>query len=142
MPLSGGRVIPAGWSAHHRPVSESAMTATCRVEVPGTPGAFDDDTGYRTASTPTVLYEGKARVMVNFRPQSANLAEQDTSTQRYTVAIPNSGPTIPYAAVVVVTATKNPRLLGRAFYVESAAISSENFEQVLTVIETATPGTT
>lgn len=52
MPLPGTRVIPAGWAAHHRPITEDTADTPCTIRAPGgTPGTFDPVTGEYTGGT-------------------------------------------------------------------------------------------
>lgn len=89
-PGSGRRtVIPADWSAHHRPVVAATHTATVALRRPGgTQGAFDDTLGYRPTVPHEPYYTGPARVQVmpvNAGEQLA--AEQQVSTLGYAVML-------------------------------------------------------
>lgn len=142
MPFPTTRVIHPRWSSHHQPVADGGMTAVVAISVPGTgPGTFDDATGYTTPPTRVTIYTGAARIQADFRPSDAELGEQDTSVQRYLVAVHAGVNDIPYGAQVRVTAAPNDgQLVGRRFFVQSVTFASERFERDLICTETASPG--
>lgn len=96
---SGRRVvIPADWSAHHRPVLAGTHTATVTLRRPGgTPGAFNPTTGAFPVTPFAAYYSGPARVQ-KLAPEQTRLAgEQQVSTLGYAVMLDHTLEDIPTA---------------------------------------------
>lgn len=92
---SGRRtVIPADWSAHHRPIVDSTHTATVELRRPGgTKGEFIESTGtYGTVPFPPYYGAGatepNARIQVlPANAQEKQAADQEISTLGYAVML-------------------------------------------------------
>lgn len=90
MPLPGTRVIPVGWSAHHRPTVEGTWTATCLIDKAGTGPSVWNPVTHSTDPPPRiVLYDNLGcRVQQRTMPQQDALnAEQQVSTHEYLVVV-------------------------------------------------------
>jgi len=61
MPFPGSRVIPAGWTAHHRPVLTTTWTATITFERFTGESVHDPDTG-STSREKVVIFAGEVRI--------------------------------------------------------------------------------
>ena len=84
----GTEVIPAGWSADHRPVVKGTFTATVAIRHPGgTQGAFDPETG-TYPNTPHPAHYGAGATEPNARIQVQPIfsGERDTAGQLVSVA--------------------------------------------------------
>ena len=55
MPFPSTRVIHRDFSAHHQPVAEGRMTATCRVEKPGIGTTWESVHESTVPAAPTVI---------------------------------------------------------------------------------------
>lgn len=87
---SGRRaVIPAGWSAHHRPAANSTHTATVQLRhAGGTTGEFDRVTGAAPFTPHAPYYVGAARIqLLPAETQEVEAAEQQVSLARYAVML-------------------------------------------------------
>lgn len=91
MPLPNTRVIPAGWSAHHRPVVADTWTATVTLRRPGYQAGsddFDPVTGTRTGTPHPVHFTGTARIQVQPILGGEDVAgDQEITTYGYLVAV-------------------------------------------------------
>ncbi|MBE7701264.1 hypothetical protein H9623_13265 [Oerskovia sp. Sa1BUA8] len=141
MPFPGTTVIPAGWAAHHKPVTEGAMGATCRITTGGA-GGWNPDTGATGPGAETVLYEGKCRIQAQATtPTTGDAAGQLVTQHTYLVVIPSDQPIIPTgdagAKVRVLTVDQNgdAALPGRILTVSDARYSSLRWERDLTCID-------
>lgn len=140
MPFPGTTVIPAGWAAHHKPVTEGAMGATCRITTGGA-GGWDPING-NTPGTPTVLYAGKCRVQAQATtPTTGDAAGQLVTQHAYLVAITADSPVVPAGdagakvEIVTVDANGDAALVGRILTVSDARYSSLRWERDLTCID-------
>lgn len=91
MPLPRTRVIPAGWSEHHRAAAELTMTATGQVtRESGEPGGWNPVTGAAPSAAASVIYTGPCRVQA-LKPRMtggpADAAGQAITDRKYLVAI-------------------------------------------------------
>lgn len=135
MPFDTTTVIPAGWSEHHRPVTEGAMGATIRLETPGN-STWDPITG-ATDGTPVVVWTGPARVQQQATaPAARDAAGQLVIATTYLVVIPQDAPTpaVDTTTVVVtaVDANGDPDVVGRRLIVRSVETGSLTWERDLT----------
>lgn len=89
MPFPGTKIIPAGWSDHHRPVAAGGMTADCVIErVTDGPAPFPLPDGWTGR---TLVWAGKARIQELKREQAADLAGQPTESRQYLIQLPYDG---------------------------------------------------
>jgi len=134
----GTRVIPADWSATHRPVTAKTMTATCSIRHPGgTPGEFDPETG----TTPVVPYPPHApalstRIQVlSLQDQEAIAGDEQVSTVAYLVTIDATAAAElaldDLVKVDTVDANGDPTLVGRELSVDSLTRGSLVWERDL-----------
>lgn len=138
MPLPNTRVIPEGWSAHHRPVAEGGMTATVQVRHPGgTPGEFDPVTGTRPNVPHAPHHTGQARIQVApvFGGGEAVAGGQEITTVAYLVAIELDGSdeckVDDLVKVTAVDDNGDPALVGRTLTVTGVARGSLAWERDL-----------
>jgi hypothetical protein len=136
VPFDTMQVIPAGWSEHHQPVTESAMTATINLETPGTPGGWDPTSG-PTDGTVVVVWSGPARVQVlNDIAGQIEAADQSVTSARYLVVIPKAAPLpvldVTTVHVTAVTGNGDVNLVGKRLTVRSADTGSITWERDLT----------
>lgn len=90
-PLPGYKVIPDGWSEHHRPVAASSMTADCVIVRPvegPPPYPLPDRWTGETQVWPPAGATGKCRLQELKRENAPVAAEQPTRTRNYLVTIP------------------------------------------------------
>ena len=86
MPFPGTKIIPDGWSEHHRPVAAGGMTADCVIDrVTDGPAPFPLPDGWTGR---TLLWSGKARIQELKREQAADLAGQPTESRQYLIQLP------------------------------------------------------
>lgn len=131
MPLPNTRVIPAGWSQHHRPVTVSAMTGLVVLY------AAADPTAWPAAVTDTVLWEGPARIQALTSATDTVSVDQASNTRPYLVAVPLTGfPTVipmgePGAYLVVKENPDDPAMVGHKLTVRDVQHGSLAWERDL-----------
>jgi len=131
MPLPGTRVIPPGWSDHHRPTATATMTATCTITRPSGPGATDGNGDY-TPATPDTIYTGLCRVTPRTTDERLLLAgENQVTARRYAVAITHDAPEILVGDSVNVTTAVDPGLVGLSLRVLDVRYASEQWQRDL-----------
>jgi hypothetical protein len=139
-PFPTTRVVPAGWSAHHAPVTEGAMNAECAITFGQAGGGWDPTNG-STAGTPLATYTGPCRVQyTGTGTRETDAADQLVAEQAVLVALPRAaGPQSEGARVRVtyVDANGPTRLIGRLLTVRSVNRSSLAWEQDLTCTDDA-----
>ncbi|MBG6085817.1 DUF6093 family protein [Zhihengliuella flava] len=84
-PIAGYKVIPDGWSEHHRPVAESTMTADCVIVRAAGPPPYPLPDGW---TGETQVWAGKCRLQELKREAAPVAAEQPVNTRQYLVTIP------------------------------------------------------
>ena len=86
MPFPGTKIIPDGWSEHHRPVVAGGMTAECVVDrVVNGPAPFplpEEWTGRER------VWAGRARIQELKRESTALPTEQPTESRQYLIQLP------------------------------------------------------
>lgn len=100
------------------------MIDTCRVFLPGTRGAFNEDTGQYDEGLPTVLYEGPCRVQVrsdiNSNAVEAGIGEHEFTYRTATLQLPIAATGIPADAVAhILTCPLDPDQVGREFNIQA-----------------------
>lgn len=91
MPRPGSQVIPAGWSAHHRPVAEKTFTAVCTIDREGTgPPVWNTTTNKYDPPARLVLHAAIPCRVQHWRKfaQVSSVGEQQVSTHEYLVQVP------------------------------------------------------
>lgn len=108
--------------ARARADRQTLMRETCRVER-GTRGALDPATG-RYTPTSTVVYNGRCDVKpLAAGADSAVVGERDVVLRRYDAALPfDTLGTIAVDDVLTVTASADPRLVGRPLTVVAVGL--------------------
>lgn len=140
-PLPNTRVIPTGWSAHHRPVVEGTWTGTCTIRRPGVvKGDFDEETLTYESTPHDPHYTGKCRVQV----QPIFSGDREAAGQKVTVAgylvavdLATSDQTKVDDVVKVTGIDDNgdPTLVGRELTVSGVARGTLAWERDLTAID-------
>lgn len=110
-------LVAAGRAAHLR-----LMTDTCAI-VTLAPGAFNDTTGQR-ATTPTTVYTGACRIKEASVTQAEAGERRNVITDPILVLPATNTTVIPERAVVTVTASGTPALVGQTFAVIGSAIGT------------------
>lgn len=139
MPLKNTRVIPTGWSAHHRRAAAGGMNATCELRGPSTDSTYDPDSMSSTATPGPLLWTGAARVQALTGDAATNdQAGQQVTVRGYLVQLDESDPANqvpqvdPDRTTVEVTACVNDaRLAGRSLTVTDVQYGSERFTRDL-----------
>lgn len=86
MPFPGQRIIPANWSARHRPVAAGFMTSTCTVRrVEDGPAPFPLPDGWEP---PGPIWSGACRFQQHNRETATDVAGQPTEARRHLIAFP------------------------------------------------------
>lgn len=137
MPLPNSRVIPAGWSAHHRPAAESTMTATCDITRPATGrGTLNPTTGTVTNASTSIGVDVPCRVQAAASTdRSTQTGEQEVTFRKYMVAVPaDLDPHVD--DIVTITAAVDTDLIGRALRVLDVLYGSEVWQRTLTCVDT------
>lgn len=113
MPLPNSRVIPLGWEAHHAPVAEGQMTATCEVRRPSSAATFNETTQGSDYPEPTALYTTRCRAQrLPMRGGDQPIAGRDVVLQRYQVNLPRDVTAPRVNDQIVITECTDPTLTG------------------------------
>lgn len=136
MPLAWSKVIPTGWSQHHRPVTEGAMTAACLITRAGEgESVFDPETGEMTPPPRMTIYEGKCRVQQLGEGTSVTVADQGLVIASTLVVVPWDVEHIwvgDHGDRVEITQTdEDEELLTRKLYVAAMLTASLRWERDL-----------
>lgn len=135
MPFPGSRVIPNGWSAHHRPVAEGTMTARVRFRDPAqdTKGEFDDSNGKFPTTKATPYLDTACRAQQQKQPQVATTGQQKISTHDYLIAVPIDGTSTVRAGHigVIYECPDDPTLIGRELRITDVQRGSLMWERDL-----------
>lgn len=129
MPLPNTRVIPDGWSAHHRPTAEGGMTAEgtiTRAPSTGTASVFDETLGISIPPTATVVYTGVLRLQRSGADErQAATADREVTIRDYQVSYPTSGNPAQVNDIVTITAcSDNAGLVGERLRIRDPRIGS------------------
>lgn len=139
MPFAGTKVIPPGWSDHHRPVAAGTMTATCNLRLPGvTSGSFNSTSGTQggTPNTP-YLTGAKCRLQaqsIGEKGVEHLVADQQVTTMLYLVAIDwSTGGAVEPAVghLVDVVTAEDATMVGRTLTVKAVVRGSLVWERDL-----------
>lgn len=134
-PLPSTRVLHPRWAAHHAPVTEGTMNASCEITHGSTGGGWSPTTG-ATPGTPTVTYTGRCRVAYeSTQARDADAADQAITILTVGVALPpGSAPQSKGARVRITSVDANgpTALVGRVFTVDAVAYPSLALDQGLT----------
>lgn len=130
MPLTGTKIIPESWSAHHAAVLPRSFNAAVAVERRA--GTAYDPASDDTTSTWTPIFGGGARVQRLIGTHPAILAGEQLTGQSYLVEVGWACPDVGRGARVRVTAAPNdPDLVGQDLWVVVAPLGSERFTRSL-----------
>lgn len=135
-------VIPAGWSAGHRPVIAKTLTGTCEIRRPGgVAGAFDPDLGYAPVTPHAPHHAGPCRVQVlPALEQERVTGGQDVTLVGYQVTVEWDATVEPpddtslvdqLVKVTAVDGNGDPSLVGRELTVRSVMRGSLAWERDL-----------
>lgn len=131
MPLPGTRVIPAGWSAHHRPAATDTMTASCVITRPAGTGTSSPD-GTWTPGLATAVYSGPCRVQALDTDERLRARGETQETQRrYLVAVRYDAADLALGDLVAVTSAVDPHLAGKKLRVIDLRYGSEQWQRDL-----------
>lgn len=135
-PLSTTRVIHRDFSAHHQPVAEGTMTATCRVERPAIGTHWDPVTESTVPNPPDVLISSSiCKVQEYMRAAGKDQVGQQVVERRYRVSLPADVAPIDVKCHVVFLASSDAALATRTFYVDDVQYATERFERVLICLD-------
>jgi hypothetical protein len=131
MPLPGSRIIPNGWSEHHRPTATATLNGSCVIDRPGAPASLDPATLQYGAAASTRIWAGPCRVQALARAQAkAGFAELDLTTKHYQVVVEWQA-VVQVQDVVTVTDADDPTLVGRKMRVLDVSVGTEQWERDL-----------
>lgn len=135
MPFPGTNVFDPGWEAHHRPVANSAMTATGIVRRYSAAGVFNDITGKTEYGAPTTVYgvAGAApmRVVRDGVETTREIGGQQVTIRSYTVVLPADAPEIRVNDEVVVATAGDTQLPDKSLWVHDIRFGSQIWERDL-----------
>jgi hypothetical protein len=122
--LDNTSVIPSQFEAHHRPVAEAVMTATCVVtRRPSTPTAvpFNAATGRSEYPDATTIHAGPCRIQTQAAGlgggRAVEVGEKSTALRQYEVGMPLSAPLLKVNDVVSIVAAVDSAMVGRTMRV-------------------------
>lgn len=124
MPFPDARIIPTGWSAHHRPAMKTAMNAT--VTIGRNAGATHSDLTDDTTTTWDTVHAGPARVQQLGGTAPTNAAGQALTGHAYLVQVEHPAPDVaPGMRVHVTAAANDPDLADAVLWVVDRMRGSE-----------------
>lgn len=137
MPLPATKVIPDGWSEHHRPVANATMTGVADVTRSGGPGTFDRATGTTTpAARIDVALAQPVRVQrMPARVIPETVADQDVTAAHYLVTLPWPNATLLVDDLITLTACEDPALVGPPLTVTDVMKGTLLFERDVLCID-------
>jgi hypothetical protein len=138
MPRPGSQVIPAGWSAHHRPVAEKTFTARCTIDRAGT--------GAPVWNATTNAYDPPARVVLHTNlecrvqhwrkfAQVDTVGEQRVSTHEYLVQVPITVTDVELDQQVRIDACEDASFVGKRIVVTDIHRGSLMWDRALLCID-------
>lgn len=125
-------LLAAGRQAH-----EALMVDACTITRAGSP-TLNRSTSVLTPGAPTALYQGKCLIKPQRVPRNQQAGERLTVVARYEAALPFSAlaaDDLQVGDTVTVTASGDPRLIGKAFAVMAVDFGSHSTAWRLTVEE-------
>lgn len=137
----GTPVLPAAWSAGHRPVVEATYTAACEIRHPGgTAPTFNATTGASSSTPNAAHYAGPCDVEVlPALEQAAVTGDQQVTTLGYRVTVAyDAAPQLKVGDLVKITAVDDngdPTLVGQVLKVQSFARGSVAWERYIYVVD-------
>lgn len=142
MPLPGSRVIPEGWSAHHQPTAQGAMTATATLQHPpgGEPTGFNEVLGRSVYGAPTPYWTGPVRIQRGGQGQATvDVGDRQVTLRGYQVSIPASVTGVRVNdQLTVATCDEDADLVGRVLRVVDVRYGSLRWQRDL-ICEDTTP---
>lgn len=127
-PIPGMRVLPDGWSDHHRPAAEGFLTGEAEAHEPGTGAVWPDP-----PTQGRKLWAG--RCSAQFLSQSARPVIVVDSVQTivtHRVSIPLTAPWLqPGVTITVVSNPDDPHLDGRTFTILAVETGTTNWTRDL-----------
>lgn len=132
---AGRHVIHPRWSEHHRPTATGTMTATCVISYRTGSGTTASDGTWTPGATET-LYTGPCRVLaVTTHERVLVVGETQDTRRRYQVSIRHDAPETPVGALVAITESVDPQLVGKKLRVSDITLGSEVWERDLICLE-------
>lgn len=127
MPIPGSRVIPAGWSAHHRPTATGTMTGRLEVYAPAPRSSILDAGGGEP-----VAVDIPCRVQQLNRASNGANVGQETHLRDYLITVP-AGTPVRFRAgqgghTLRITQADNPDTVGDWFTVKQVMRGSLTWE--------------
>lgn len=143
MPRPGTQLFRPGWEAHHEPVAELQMTATCEVRRPSSASTIDPSAHRSVYPTPAVLFTSRCRVQ-RYPVRGGGgqpIGGRAVTEQRYQVSIPRDVTPVPQINdQAVVTDSTDPSLAGLVLRVTEVRSGTLRWQRDLTC-EGVTPTT-
>lgn len=115
----------AGIAARGRAAAERIMTDTCTITRPAATGTLNPTTG-QVVKTATTIYTGKCRVKAEAGTSVGDVGAGETAAARVTpiVSIPLSAATVHSGDRVLVSASSDDELDGKALLVRAVAVGT------------------
>lgn len=133
MPLPGTRIFPSGWSEHHRPSTETALTSTCRITREGSGAGTSEPDGSWTPPARTSIYTGPCRVaakgtVAGSAENRVVSGERQITERDYLVQILDSAAEIQVGDIVEITENEaDPAMTGLRFRVTDIQFGSQSW---------------
>lgn len=130
-------IDPQPLLAAARQAHEALMVDACTITRAGAP-SLNRSTSVLTPGTPTTLYQGKCLVKPQRVPRNQQAGERLTVVARYEVALPFAAlatDDLQVGDTVTITASGDPRLVGKTFAVMADDFGSHSTAWRLTVEE-------
>lgn len=136
--LSGSRVVPDGWAAHHAFVVDRTLDCTVDIGPATGPAVFGTETRRMAAETVTPVYSGPASVglaSVGGSAESArvDVADEQVDIRAYLIKLPaDTADAVEIDHVVTVTAAPSLALIGQRLVVTGVGRPGREFSRVIT----------
>jgi hypothetical protein len=135
MPLPGTRVIPDGWSAHHRPTATGTMTGRCTIRRTAGEGTTGAD-GTWTPDAGADVYDGPCRLQALSNERVEVAGETQDTVRRYLVVIEHDADHVEIGDEVEITAAKDAQAVGMTLRIVDVRYGTEQWERDLIAEET------
>lgn len=125
MPLQGHRPIHPLFYTQNAAAARAGMTATVRLSHPGALTTRNDTSGVTAPASPTVYYEGPARVQARGPGTPADAAGRQVTVGDYLLAVPvEAGDTRLDDLGQVLASPDDPLLVGKVLIVRQVPLAS------------------
>lgn len=137
MVLPGMKILPDGWSEHHRPAAYGFLTGTCAARRPDMVGEWTPENPGGVIPGETVWDEKPCSVQYLSQHNTVFVtADSSETSATHRISVPIDVPALTYPDIIRITTNPDdPRLNGREFTVLTEETGTTNWTRDYNVIE-------